>query len=99
MGHGTPIDPLRGERLGAAGPFMLDVGISSTAVIAKSWGLLAAAKAETAVKPAPAERVAKIAIPVATKQTPKSVSKPHAEAPAGIQATIENALRAAGLMR
>ncbi len=95
MGHGTPIDPLRGERLGAAGPFMLDVGISSTAVIAKSWGLVPAARTETAAKPAPVERVAKIAIPVATKPAPK----PRTEAPAGIQATIENALRAAGLMR
>ena len=99
MGHGTPIDPLRGERLGVAGPFMLDVGISSTAVIAKSWGLVAAAKAETAAeaaaKPAPVERVAKIAIPV----SPKPAPKPRANAPAGIQATIENALRAAGLMR
>ena len=99
MGHGTPIDPLRGERLGAAGPFMLDVGISSTAVIAKSWGLVAAAKAETAAKPAPVERVAKIAIPVSPKPAPKSAPKPRAEAPTGIQATIENALRAAGLMR
>ena len=95
MGHGTPIDPSRGERLGAAGPFMLDVGISSTAVIAKSWGLVAAVKAETAAKPAPVERVAKIAIPVASKPAPK----PRPEAHAGIQATIENALRAAGLMR
>ncbi|MBC3942787.1 PHB depolymerase family esterase [Sphingomonas albertensis] len=99
MGHGTPIDPLRGERLGAAGPFMLDVGISSTAVIAKSWGLVAAAKAETAAKPAPVERVAKIAIPVSPKPAAKPASKPRAEAPTGIQATIEHALRAAGLMR
>jgi len=95
MGHGTPIDPLRGERLGAAGPFMLDVGISSTAVIAKSWGLVAAAKAETAAKSVPIERVAKMAIPVSSKPA----AKPRPELPAGIQATIENALRAAGLMR
>ena len=99
MGHGTPIDPSRGDRLGTAGPFMLDVGISSTAVIAGSWGLVAAAKVETAAKPAPVERVAKIAIPIASKPAPKPASKPRAEAPTGIQATIENALRAAGLMR
>jgi poly(hydroxyalkanoate) depolymerase family esterase len=94
MGHGTPIDPSRGERLGTAGPFLLDVGISSTAVIAKSWGLIAAQKAESSAKPVPVERAAKIAIPV----SPKHPQKPRAEAPAGIQATIENALRAAGLM-
>ena len=100
MGHGTPIDPSHGERLGAAGPFMLDVGISSTALIAKSWGLVAArkaaaGKADTVATPARTDRVAKIAIPV----TPKPAPKPRAEAPAGIQATIEHALRAAGLMR
>ncbi len=94
MGHGTPIDPSRGERLGAAGPYMLDVGISSTAVIARSWGLIAATDT-TAAKPAAVDRVAKIAIPV----TPKPASKPRAAAPTGVQATIEHALRAAGLMR
>jgi poly(hydroxyalkanoate) depolymerase family esterase len=92
MGHGTPIDPSRGERLGAVGPFMLDVGISSTAVIASSWGLIDTAAAP---KPAAVDRVAKIAIPV----TPKPAAKPRAAAPAGVQATIEHALRAAGLMR
>jgi len=104
--HGVDATAVRTERvgtavhrLGAAGPFMLDVGISSTAVIAKSWGLVAAAKAETAAKPAPVERVAKIAIPVSPKPKPKPAPKPRADAPTGIQATIENALRAAGLMR
>ncbi len=95
MGHGTPIDPSRGDRLGAAGPYMLDVGISSTAVIAESWGLVTTRKTETAAKPMPVERMAKVAIPV----TPKPAPKPRAEAPGSIQATIENALRAAGLMR
>ena len=95
MGHGTPIDPSRGERLGAAGPYMLDVGISSTAIIARSWGLIAETDAAAAAKPAAVDRVAKIAIPVA----PKPAAKPRAAAPAGIQATIEHALRAAGLMR
>jgi poly(hydroxyalkanoate) depolymerase family esterase len=95
MGHGTPIDPSRGERLGAAGPFMLDVGISSTAIIARSWGLIAETDAAAAAKPAAVDRAAKIAIPV----TPKPAAKPRAAAPAGIQATIEHALRASGLMR
>jgi len=33
MGHGTPV----GDGLGAAGPFMLDAGISSTREIARFW--------------------------------------------------------------
>src|SRR5690606_3173349 len=37
MGHGTPI----GDGLGAAGPYMLDVGISSTREIAQFWGIAA----------------------------------------------------------
>ena len=93
MGHGTPIDP-SGDRLGKAGPFMLDVGISSTAMIAESWGLVSADEAAAVVKAAP-ERVAKRAIPVRGKASPKTAPAPAT----GIQATIETALRAAGLMR
>ena len=93
MGHGTPIDP-SGDRLGKAGPFMLDVGVSSTAMIAESWGLVTAETAAAVAKAAP-ERVAKIAIPVRGKPAAK---RPPA-ASTGIQATIETALRAAGLMR
>jgi poly(3-hydroxybutyrate) depolymerase len=40
MGHGTPIDTRAVEGRGIAGPFMLDVGISSTLQIANSWGLV-----------------------------------------------------------
>ena len=36
MGHGTPLD----DHLGTPGPYMLDVGISSTREIARFWGLL-----------------------------------------------------------
>jgi poly(hydroxyalkanoate) depolymerase family esterase len=35
MGHGAPV----GDGLGAAGPFMLDAGISSTREIARFWGI------------------------------------------------------------
>ena len=35
MGHGTPL----GENLGAPGPYMIDVGISSTREIAGFWGI------------------------------------------------------------
>lgn len=94
MGHGTPIDPSRGDRLGKAGPFMLDVGVSSTAMIAKSWGLVTAVKVDASAAASP-ERVAKIAIPVRAKP----VAETPPAAPTGIQATIETALRAAGLMR
>lgn len=43
MGHGTPLDGRRGER---PGPFMLDVGLSSTRAIAAFFGLQAPADIE-----------------------------------------------------
>ena len=81
MGHGVPVDPLSG--IGAAGPFMLDVGLSSTLEIARGWGLVAPTIDADALPPAR---------PAATSPTP-------AEAPTGVRATIEQALRSAGLMR
>ncbi|MEN2786013.1 alpha/beta hydrolase family esterase [Sphingomonas qilianensis] len=99
MGHGVPIDPEGAEQLGAVGPYMLAAGIDSTAMIAKSWGLLPAkaARVAPATKPSakilPPKRLApRHAKPAAA---PKAAAKPIA----GIQGVIENALRAAGLMK
>ena len=41
MGHGTPVRRTKAQAAaGGAGPFMLDVGISSTLHLAKAWGLV-----------------------------------------------------------
>jgi feruloyl esterase len=41
MGHGTPVRRTKAQaRAGGAGPFILDVGISSSLHLAKSWGLV-----------------------------------------------------------
>jgi feruloyl esterase len=41
MGHGTPVRRTKAQTAaGGAGPFMLDVGISSSLQLAKSWGLV-----------------------------------------------------------
>ena len=48
MGHGTPIDANAAEGGSAAGPFMLDVGISSTLEIARCWGIAPIAPADEA---------------------------------------------------
>jgi len=88
MGHGTPIDAKSGY--GRAGPYMLDVGISSTEEIAKSFGV--AAPSLRQVNPGVATDAA---IPKA-----RSNDNPSPKGPAdGIRRTIEDALRAAGLMR
>lgn len=46
MAHGVPLDPAAG--VGAAGPFMLDVGVSSTELIADFFGLPRAAQPRAA---------------------------------------------------
>ncbi|MES2452456.1 MAG: PHB depolymerase family esterase [Pseudomonadota bacterium] len=92
MGHGTPIAP--DEGCGAAMPHMLDVGICSTSHIAAFWGIAdpAAVKARTA-KPAP-----RAARPAAARPPLGLAAAPQVEI-SGVKKVIEDALRAAGLMR
>jgi poly(3-hydroxybutyrate) depolymerase len=88
MGHGTPLATRGTDACGQAGPHMLEAGICSTSRIAASWGLKRQEAApRVAVKPAvaAAPRASRRAIPAA--------------APRGVGAVIEDALRAAGLMR
>ena len=49
MGHGTPLDASGTDPFGVAGPFMLDVAISSSRHIAEFWGLTAKCVAHSAV--------------------------------------------------
>ncbi|WP_445193205.1 extracellular catalytic domain type 1 short-chain-length polyhydroxyalkanoate depolymerase [Sphingomonas sp. Tas61C01] len=86
MGHGVPIDPAGPDRLGAVGPYMLDAGIDSTAAIARSWGIVPA----TVTKAEPAK--------TATRPTPRT-PPPRPPVAAGVQKVIEDAMRAAGLMK
>lgn len=87
MGHGTPIAP-GPDGGGAAGAYMLDVGVSSTQHIAAHWGL--------APRPAAVARrtgrtiAARRAVPA-----PGAVRGPNA----GVGKVIEDALRTAGLLR
>ena len=91
MGHGTPLDTRDDQACGSTGPHMLQANICSTRQIANSWGLIA----EGAVR---RERThgltdkGKVATPL----------RPNAFSPvstSGVGAVIEDALRAAGLMR
>lgn len=103
MGHGTPLAP----GLGAPGPYMLDVGVSSTREIARFWGIADAAD-ERISAPSDTRAVVPPAVPSAARdRTRDAPQRPTADAPSassgaavsGIQKTIEDALRAAGLMR
>lgn len=100
MGHGTPLGD---DGLGAAAPYMLDVGLSSTACIARFWGLAGEVAEKRTVETAsvPEKAVAKRDVPA---ETPPSRPAPHKPAPApevggGVRKIIEDALRSAGLMR
>ena len=98
MGHGTPIDASAVEGGSTAAPFMLDVGISSTLEIARSWGLAPVADV-AALKPQPASRVETLANGTAGAAAPKPPAGRTGPGTKGIGKVIEDALRAAGLMK
>jgi poly(hydroxyalkanoate) depolymerase family esterase len=95
MGHGAPIQA--GDGIGAAGPYMLNAGISSTRHIAAFWQIAeAVAATDTDQESADAE--------TGFAARPSSRDGfPHRLTPArqasGPGKVIEDALRAAGLMR
>ncbi|HYJ52863.1 MAG TPA: PHB depolymerase family esterase [Allosphingosinicella sp.] len=89
MAHGIPLDPGTGEgESGQAGAHMLDVGLSSTDRIAAFFGIAPAAAQRPGRKPEPARR-----------SRAKASAAAGREAANPIQAAIESALKAAGLMR
>lgn len=96
MGHGAPIDPRIDGSTPA--PFMLDAGISSTLEIARFWGITE----RTQLEKIPEPDIASTPI-FPTNNTANRWPRPQMQAGApatdGITKTIEDALRAAGLMR
>ena len=89
MGHGTPLDTRGSEACGTAGPHMLQANICSTRRIADFWGLTATVSATKAPRLAVA----------AEPRAPTKIFRMAPLRPSGVGAVIEDALRAAGLMR
>jgi poly(hydroxyalkanoate) depolymerase family esterase len=90
MAHGTPLMPGTGEgESGEARPHMLDVGLSSTDRIAAFLGIAPAVAARSRERAAAPPRPSAGTRPAATASAPAG----------GIQKTIEDALRSAGLMK
>lgn len=84
MGHGTPLQTSgEGDAIGAAGPFMLEAGISSTHHLARAWCLIGSAPLATPQRTVPADRS-----PIRDRS--------WLDGPARV---IDDALRAAGLVR
>jgi poly(hydroxyalkanoate) depolymerase family esterase len=97
MGHGTPIHAAPANPGEAAGPYMLDVGLSSTRRIVHFWKLdRASLPAQVA---APELKVHAPGIPsraaLKLDPTPTQASRPRNR----VQEVIETALTRAGLMR
>jgi len=112
MGHGAPLKTTGADGYGESGPFMLDVGISSTFRIAGFWGLAAASEARVAsgerqgpaVFPSPG--LSGDGLSEKSRRAAPNDRAPDARAPipsappvSGVRKVIEDALRAAGLMQ
>jgi poly(hydroxyalkanoate) depolymerase family esterase len=93
MGHGTPLDAIPANEGESAGPYMLDVGISSTRRIIGFWGLdRAGTRSRVAARP-PNSETAEITTRMVPGQGPRAPSRTSK-----VQDVIEKALRSAGLM-
>ncbi|MEA2925683.1 MAG: hypothetical protein QOD25_2805 [Alphaproteobacteria bacterium] len=103
MAHGTPLSVgTADDQCGAAGAFLLEVGISSSYRIAKFWGLAqathkAAAKDSSSVGNTPRPPSA-VAIDQRPVRPPFPPGAPRSST-VDIRAVITQALRAAGLMK
>ena len=97
MGHGAPLGCDLADGCGTAGPYLLEVGVSSSLEIARSWGLVksAALRLASDATSAPAARPAMTSEP---RGTPTSLPPPRAVT-SEIGGIITDALRRAGLMR
>jgi feruloyl esterase len=107
MAHGTPLATGEGEnQYGRAGPYLLEVGISSTYHIARFWGLTDAAAANSEVnrethQERPADRVVGHRVEVSTSPAPEQPANSNRVDPGrfNVRVVIENALKSAGLMK
>jgi poly(3-hydroxybutyrate) depolymerase len=96
-GHGTPLSTLGADHGESAGPYMLETGISSTQHSLRFWGIAA-----TRPKAARAPVVKARGEPARAKAAAPAPARRHASRRSpvtGIQKTIEDVLRAAGLLR
>ena len=100
MGHGTPIKTKGDDAYGVAAPYMLDVGISSTARIARSWGLIhGMAQPRNETHDAVSEHEGLPALIPPRRLHGRRIEPEPTRASAGLAKVIEDALHAAGMMR
>ena len=106
MAHGTPLEVGEDcDQCGAAGAFLLDVGISSSYRIAKFWGIadhqIVTTQAEGTLVPIPAERNVLGMEDLAARKRASAFEPASNPDPShfDISTVITDALKAAGLMK
>jgi poly(hydroxyalkanoate) depolymerase family esterase len=96
MGHGVPVGGVTLDPYGRAGPYFLDVALSSTAAIARFWGfkvpLMVAADDVADAMPAPS-------FAGVTFQAKASARMPDVLKSGGVRAVIMKSLKGAGLIK
>jgi hypothetical protein len=98
MGHGTPIHVAAANAGEAAGPYMLDVGLSSTRRILRFWKLDRHYKSSQPEAPQAQRHAVKASVrPRFERITPPQASP--VRLPIKMQEVIEKALKGAGLMK
>ncbi|HEX7849711.1 MAG TPA: PHB depolymerase family esterase [Sphingomonas sp.] len=99
MGHGTPLNTRGNGAYGSPAPYMLDVGISSTLRIAEFWGIAGAQAPRAARSRTKTEPATLPAQPEARRLRGQRIDPTSTPSPSGVGRIIEDALRAAGLMK
>ena len=91
MGQGVPLATGDNHACGTVGPHMFEAGLCSTRQIAQSWGLIAKGVEQRVTSHCPVNlKEARMKLDPVSSATPT---------PTGVGTVIEDALRAAGLMR
>lgn len=99
LSHGTPVKADGPDGVGVAGPYLIDIGISSSLEIALGWGI-AQGNPRQPSGAAPIIQTSDTPPRTAPKaQSAGSRARSPLPREEGIKSVIENALRAAGLMR
>jgi poly(hydroxyalkanoate) depolymerase family esterase len=105
LGHGTPLRTSGADACGSAGPYMLEAGISSTRRIARFWSLgepQAGDRPTPTIDAEPRSHSRRPAAPMPSMSVPaerlEAQTRPQPVS-GGVGRVIEDALRAAGLMR
>lgn len=100
MGHGTPLKTKGEGAYGSVAPYMLDVGVSSTVRIARDWGIDRREAPRTSKPPEAELETAGLPARIEPRRLHGRRIEPElSRASTGVGKVIEDALRAAGLMK